>query len=60
MGAAMIAAVGAGLFPDYTACRTAMVKSEKLELSDASAFDFYREKGQKYRALAESVKSISL
>ncbi|MDD6094782.1 MAG: FGGY family carbohydrate kinase [Clostridia bacterium] len=60
MGAAMIAAVGAGLFPDYTACRTAMVKSEKLELSDASAFDFYREKGQKYRALAEKVKSISL
>lgn len=58
MGAAMIAAVGAGIFPDYTACRESMVKMEKLALPDTSAFDFYREKGEKYRALVEKVKNM--
>lgn len=59
IGAAMIAAVGSGIFPDYTACRGAMVKSEKLVLTDSAAFDFYREKGEKYRALAEGIKKFS-
>ena len=58
MGAAMIAAVGEGIYPDYTACRSSMVKMEKLELSDSSAFDFYREKGEKYRGLVEKVKMM--
>lgn len=59
IGAAMIAAVGSGIFPDYTACRGAMVKSEKLVLTDNAAFDFYREKGEKYRALTEGIKKLS-
>ncbi len=58
MGAAMIAAVGAGIFPDYDACRASMVKMEKLSLPDSAAFDFYREKGEKYRELVEKVKKF--
>jgi len=57
MGAAMTAAVGAGLFKDYNECRSAMVKREKLELSDASKFDFYKEKRANYKALVEKLKS---
>lgn len=55
MGAAMIAAVGAGIFADFDHCRKAMVKSEKLPLEDRACFDFYREKGAEYRALVSKL-----
>lgn len=59
MGAAMTAAVGLGMYNDYTECRSAMVKSEKLELSDTSSFEFYKEKKQRYNKLVEAVKSFN-
>ena len=58
VGAAMTAAVGVGMFSDYDECRTAMVKREKLELTDDSAREFYREKLERYNKLVVQVKAI--
>ena len=55
LGAAMIAFVGLGVYDDFNACRSAMVKSSRLELSDQSMYDFYREKGRHYRALIQKL-----
>lgn len=58
MGAAMTAAVGIGMFKDYTECRSAMVKAEKLELCDNSSFEFYKVKKQRYSQLVSGVKAF--
>lgn len=58
MGAAMTAAVGAGMFADYNECRGVMVKREKLELSDPEKREFYVKKGQRYAALVNALKNI--
>ena len=58
VGAAMTAAVGAGMFKDYDECRNAMVKREKLELGDSSMRDFYAEKLARYNSLVSQVKNI--
>lgn len=59
MGAAMTAAVGLGIYGDYTECRSAMVRSEKLELCDNSSYEFYKEKKQRYDKLVSAVKSFN-
>lgn len=58
IGAAMTAAVGAGMFSDYNECRGVMVKREKLDLSDSAKREFYIEKGQRYNELVASLKNI--
>ncbi len=58
IGAAMTAAVGAGIFKDYNECRSVMVKREKLILDDPAKREFYVEKGKKYTALANALKGI--
>ncbi len=55
LGAAMIAFVGLGVYNNFNACRSAMVKSHKLELSDPNMYDFYHEKGMHYRALIQKL-----
>lgn len=55
LGAAMIAFVGLGVYDNFNACRSAMVKSRRLELSDQSMYDFYREKGRRYRTLIQKL-----
>ncbi|MBQ2729882.1 MAG: hypothetical protein IJF69_03825 [Clostridia bacterium] len=57
IGAAMTAAVGAGMFTDYNECRDLMVKREKLELPDNSKREFYREKAEKYYSLVNLFKA---
>ncbi len=59
MGAAMTAAVGMGMYADYTECRSAMVRSKKLELCDNSSYEFYKEKKQRYDKLVSAVKSFN-
>ena len=51
----MIAFVGLGVYNNFNACRSAMVKSHKLELSDPNMYDFYHEKGMHYRALIQKL-----
>ena len=51
-------AVGVGMFESYDECRKAMVKSEKLELTDNSMKEFYAEKYARYKSLVEQVKNI--
>lgn len=51
VGAGMLAAVGSGMFSDFGECKKCMVKSEKLDLPDASMYDYYREKEAKYKKL---------
>ena len=58
MGAAMTAAVGAGMFADYNECRSVMVKREKLELSDPAKREFYIEKSKRYTSLVNALKNI--
>lgn len=58
IGAAMTAAVGAGMFSSYDECRSAMVKREKLELKDDAMREFYREKYARYTSLVDQVKKI--
>lgn len=58
IGAAMTAAVGAGMFKDYTDCRSTMVKSEKLVLTDTAQYDFYKEKRAKYEKLVSALMNI--
>ncbi len=55
LGAAMIAFVGLGVYDDFNTCRSAMVKSRKLELSDRAMYDFYQEKGARYRTLVQKL-----
>lgn len=55
LGAAMIAFVGLGVFDNFSACRSAMVKSNPLPLSDPHMFDFYRKKGARYRELVQKI-----
>ncbi|MBR6676684.1 MAG: hypothetical protein IKL24_05065 [Clostridia bacterium] len=58
MGAAMTAAVGAGIFKDYNECRSLMVKREKMNLDDPEKRAFYKEKATKYAALSEALRNI--
>lgn len=58
VGAAMIAAVGEGVFPDYDSCAESMVHSEKLLLSDSSAYALYEEKFSEYKRLQERLMSV--
>jgi len=58
IGAAMTAAVGCGMFKDYSDCRSAMVKRHRLTLTDPAKREFYLEKGAKYKALVSSLKGI--
>ncbi len=58
VGAAMTAALGIGMFSDYDECRSAMVKREKLELTDSSAREFYAEKLARYTNLVSQVKAL--
>lgn len=51
VGAAMIAAVGEGVFADYDSCAASMVRSEKLELPDSGMYSFYEEKFAAYKSL---------
>ncbi len=48
VGAAMIAAVGEGVFTDYDECRRHMVRSTRLELQDAEMYEYYKEKRARY------------
>ena len=57
IGAAMTAAVGVGMFPDYNACRDLMVKREKLPLPDGEKREFYKKKYEKYKAFVELLKN---
>ena len=58
VGAAMIAFVSEGAFPDYSECAKVMVKSTKLELPDGEMFEFYREKGEKYAKIRENILGV--
>lgn len=58
MGAAMTAAVGAGIFKDYNECRSVMVKREKLTLSDPVKKEFYQKKYERYCTLVDALKNI--
>ena len=58
VGAAMTAAVGAGIFDSYDSCRASMVKREKLTLTDNTQREFYAEKLQRYNKLVSQVKKI--
>ena len=49
VGAAMIAAVGLGIFKDYAEAVRAMVRDEPLTPDDPSRFAFYAEKLERYR-----------
>lgn len=55
LGAAMIAFVGLGVYQDFHVCRSAMVKSRRLEMPDQGMYDFYREKGVRYRTLVQKL-----
>ncbi len=55
VGAAMMAGVGIGAFSDYEQAAAMMVHPEPLILEDASLFDFYREKRERYLAHASSL-----
>ena len=58
IGAAMTAAVGAGIYKDYNECRAVMVKREKLVLDDPAKREFYLEKCKKYNTLTKALKEI--
>ncbi len=55
VGAAMTAFVGLGVYPDFSKCKEAMVKSRRLELCDSALFDFYDEKYAEYKKLVEKL-----
>jgi xylulokinase len=57
-GAALLAAVGAGLYPDVpTACRTAIRTGDEV-LPDASRHAAYEQPYERYRALYPALKEI--
>ena len=58
VGAAMLAAVGEGIFADYAECGKVMVKSEKLDLPDTKRFAFYEEKFANYQKLQKQIMSM--
>ncbi len=58
MGAAMIAAVGAGLFPDYSAAASAMVSGLPLPEPDAEARAFYEQKFDRYCRGLPAVRAL--
>lgn len=58
VGAVMIAAVGAGIFPSYAECGKVMVKSSKLDLPDKEKFDFYSNKEKQYQNLRAMLLNI--
>lgn len=55
LGAAMIAFVELGVFDNFNACRSAMVKSRRLELSNRNMYDFYRKKRECYQTLVQKL-----
>ena len=58
VGAAMIAAVGEGVFADYDSCAASMVRSEKLELPDSGMYSFYEEKFAAYKSLQNKLLGL--
>ncbi|MBQ7384538.1 MAG: FGGY-family carbohydrate kinase [Clostridia bacterium] len=48
VGAAVMAAVGAGIYPDYRTAANKMVKVTRRDIPVAENVEFYREKYQKY------------
>lgn len=49
VGASMIAAVGLNAFDSYEVAARVMCKAEALPLPDKALFEFYKEKGARYR-----------
>lgn len=58
VGAAMLAAVGCGLFPDFEAASKAFVDLEPLTLSDPSLYAFYADKYKRYQAAYGPIKAL--
>ena len=59
-GAAMLAMVGAGLYPDVATCAKALTHTRGTVLPDAELTARYEERYQKFRAIYPSVKSLFL
>ena len=57
-GAAMLAMVGAGLYPDVATCAKALTHTRGTVLPDAKLTARYEERYQKFRAIYPSVKSL--
>ena len=51
-GAAIIAGVGAGVFPSYDEAASVMAKMEPLEARNSEMHSFYRKKSERYRSYA--------
>jgi xylulokinase len=49
LGAAMMAAVGMGLYPDLPSCASEYVKRRRIELPDIGVKEFYEDKFNRYR-----------
>lgn len=58
MGAAMIAAVGAGVYPDYAAAAAAMVSGQPMPEPTAEDRAFYEEKFGRYRRGLPAVRAL--
>jgi len=58
LGAAQIALVGLGVYPDFSACRASMVKSAPLGENDPSLVSFYEEKYGNYCRLRSKILGV--
>ena len=58
LGAAETAFVGAGVYPDYDACRRVMVKTEPLGENAGDEIVFYNEKYERYKEIRRRVLGI--
>lgn len=58
LGAAMIAAVGIGMFKDYRTAADQSVKGEKSEQSSEPDKNYYNNKFEKYNEIAHAVKEV--
>lgn len=58
IGAAMLAAVGCGYYPDLTSAARKMVRYTKTLLPDPKAASFYEMKFKRYRAGFEQLRSL--
>ena len=59
-GAAMLAMVGTGLYPDVASCAKCLTRTRGTVLPDAELTARYEERYQKFRAIYPSVKSLFL
>ena len=59
LGAAMAAAVGAGLFPDFEAAAAAMVAPERLVEPDPARRGVYDDLFERYQAAYEAVRAVT-